>query len=119
MSDDLHTLLDEWKALEAAATEGPWRRVTEPGTNNHALHDARDADVATDYEGVWYDKGDAEFIAASRTLVPRLIAAVEAVLAEERMPDADEWDLWDWGYNAALNTVTDNIRAALIGDDDE
>lgn len=119
MSDELKLLLDEWKALEAAATEGPWRRVTEPGTNNHALHDARGADIATDYEGVWYVKGDAEFIAASRTFVPRLIAAVEAVLGVERIPYSDEGDLWDWGYNAALNNVTDNIRAALIGDNDD
>ena len=111
-TDDLRALLDEWKALSAAATEGPWRRVTEPGTNNHALHDPSDVDIAIDYEGVWYDKGDAEFIAASRTIVPRLIAAVEAVLAEERTPAACEWD---WGYNAALDDVVDLIRAALIG----
>ena len=67
--------------LGEAATEGPWRRVTEPGTKNHALHDARDADIATDYEGVWYNKGDAEFIADARTALPKALAALEAVLA--------------------------------------
>ena len=73
--------LAEMRAIEQAATEGPWRRVTEPGTKNHALHDARDADIATDYEGVWYDKGDAEFIADARSFVPKAIAALDAVLA--------------------------------------
>lgn len=123
--------LDEWKALEAAATPGPWRCVTEPGTNNHALHDARDADIATDYEGVWYDKGDAEFIAASRTLVPRFIAAVEAVLtlAEAWRYKGEYGDgPWQLGEGPdesgqALDEASSQLRAAvhavLIGDNDD
>lgn len=131
MSDDLYALLGEWKALEAAATPKPWRRVTEPGTKNHALHDARDADIATDYEGVWYDKGDAEFIAASRAIVPRLIAAVEAVLtlAEAWRYKGEYGDgPWQLGegpdesgeaLDYAASQLRAAVRSALIGDDDE
>ena len=51
-------------------------------------------------------------------VVPRLVAAVEAVLDKERKPDPDTWDLWDWGYDIALDEVAGLIRAALTGDDE-
>ena len=59
---------------------------------NHALHDARDADIATDYEGVWYDKGDAEFIADARTSLPAAVVALKAVLELHRPVDVEPSD---------------------------
>ena len=92
MSEDLYALLREWKALEAAATPGPWF-----ADGSCLMHDVRHADLDHDFrvsllngtDGVdvpgWCESAaDAEFIAASRTIIPRLIAAVEAVLKVHR-----------------------------------
>lgn len=92
MTDVTRDWIAKCEHLEEAATEGPWRRVTEPGTENHALHDARDADIATDYEGVWYDKGDAEFIADARTSLPAAVVALKAVLELHRPVDVEPSD---------------------------
>lgn len=96
MSDEirtlLRTLLDEWKALHG--------RATTPLSTDTALIAIR-RDAKTDL---------------ARVAVPRLLAAIEEVLAVERMPDYDQWDC---GYNAALDNVMDLIRAELIGGDDD
>lgn len=101
------------RELEQAATEGPWRRVTARGTTNHALHDACDVDIAIDYEGVWYEKGDAEFIADARTSLPLALDVLEKV-AKLHSPIAiyDECDCED---KSTPDHVTDHAMAYDIG----
>lgn len=74
----IDTRLAEIRARVDAATEGPWEVIPTVGN----------AVVADDGDGYWTDvadrietEADAEFIAASRTDLPALLAAVEAVRA--------------------------------------
>jgi hypothetical protein len=61
--------LEEWKRLESAATEGPWK--AEFGNLRYPCQ-AEDAEIVA----------NAAFIAASRTALPALIAEVERLNAE-------------------------------------
>lgn len=83
-TDDLRALLDEWRALETAVTEGPWSATHGPRELPRIWSDAPQFESAEYIAKCAFagDVVDAEFIAASRALVPHLIAAVEAVLAE-------------------------------------
>jgi len=75
--------LAEQKRLAGAATEGPWAwhsRQTVDG-DSWAVFDGKDH-VVTDNRDGWVP--DAEFIAAARESVPRMIAALEAVAALHR-----------------------------------
>lgn len=128
MNDELK-LLGEWKALSAAATEGPWF-----ADGRCLMHDVRYDDFdyrASLLEGTdgvdvtgWCEHwADADFIAASRTIVPRLLAVVEAVLDEHPRYEGDFSDFC--GHCQARGegtwpcpTIT-ALRAVLIGDDDE
>ena len=72
----IETRLAEIRARVENATPGPWE----------AIPTADNAVVADDGDGYWTDvadrietEADAEFIAASRTDLPALLAAVEAV----------------------------------------
>lgn len=140
MDDDLKLLLDRWKDLSAAATEGPWARHSfghggDPEPSTIAIHtgdfdwddlESEDSETAVAWmpgadSHQLYD--DATFIAASRTLVPHLIAAVEAALDEHPRYEGDFSDFC--GHCQARGegvwpcpTVT-AIHAALIGGDDE
>lgn len=79
-TDDLSALLGKWRALESAATRGPWEAVASYVDRVDAA-----ASVAMCVRGNGIaDDPDAAFIAASRTLVPSLITAVEAVLEVHR-----------------------------------
>ena len=142
MDDDLKLLLDGWKDLSAAATEGPWARHAfgcggDPEPSTIAIHtgdfdwddlESEDSETAVAWmpgadSHQLYD--DATFIAASRTLVPHLIAAVEAVLELHQANPAPK----SWGVGAEVcggcggdefvpypcPTVT-AIHAALIGE---
>lgn len=113
MTDFTHDWIVRREQLEEAATEGPWRCVTEPGTKNHALHGASGVDIATDYEGVWYVKGDAEFIADARTALPAALAALRAVLEEEGPRATGDYSEYSDGYHAALDACREAIEAAL------
>lgn len=84
MSDRAAEFLAEQKRLAEAATEG-WH-IFETSWDRNALGVENDAD-----EMVFWEVGggitvayphDAEFIAAARSSVPKLIAAVEAALSE-------------------------------------
>lgn len=81
--------LAEQKRLADAATEGPW--IADPPNQWGDDDDTPQSTVRQFDSGsiTWDDHGgevfkpeDAEFIAASRTAVPRLVAAIEAVYAE-------------------------------------
>lgn len=127
MTTNTAEFLQEQKRLAEAATEGPWFQ----GRDERAYENAREVyskrepeesgshDIAT---FTWSD-ADAEFIAAARSSVPKLIAAVEAVMAlrdlVSRPGDAPHVLSTIAGYNRALTVVRAAIEAALIGGEGE
>ena len=107
--------MDQAGALAEAATEGPWVSdwETDPFTYNPcvlsgvaSIADAGPeqwvAECSPEHEN---GRADAAFIAAARTLVPQLIAALRAVEAE--CARADE----NYGHDAGV-TTSDAIRSA-------
>ena len=68
--------IQQWADLANAATEGPWTTAS----SGSRVQNAWAEDIGNDNEGVWFDPDDAEFIAASRTAVPKMAAALQAVL---------------------------------------
>ena len=83
MTADPTRILDEIQARADAATEGPWTwaaRTTADG-DEWAVFDGGDSALAANRDG-WAP--DAAFIAAARTDVPRLVAALRAVLEEHK-----------------------------------
>lgn len=83
---DVTTLLAGIKTLEEAANDGPWFAVRYY-IGSGEDHSDPDAEIATAGS-----KADAAFIAAARTDVPRLVAALEAV-AGLHTPF-----VWDFGF---------------------
>lgn len=85
MSDHTRDLLAELRQRCDAATPGPWW-WDQRGDLRPTPHDEYGLDCIIGWDAIEENPvlsdGDAAFIAASRTIVPRLIAAVEAVLAE-------------------------------------
>lgn len=105
----IESRLAEIRARAENATEGPWEVIPTVGN----------AVVADDGDGYWTDvadrietEADAEFIAASRTDLPALLAAVEAVTKR-----ADRWtsldrpagDDFHEGFNAGLKFAAGHI----------
>lgn len=90
MADDLASALDGIRAIEQAATRGPWQAVRgtwEAGETFPAVI-SRDGDPAKAEtwlmaagRGSMDPESNAAFTAMARTAVPRLLAAVEAALA--------------------------------------
>jgi hypothetical protein len=90
MADDrLAVELAAIRERERAATRGPWegeddedcwRLFGATGTGLHPLQILKAPKHGTPYAEYWPRKNDAEFIAHARSDVPRLLAAVEAVL---------------------------------------
>lgn len=83
MTPDPTRILDEIQARADAATEGPWTWAahTTADGDEWAVFDGGDSALAANRDG-WAP--DAAFIAAARTDVPRLVAALRAVLEEHR-----------------------------------
>lgn len=103
--------LDRADALAAEATEGPWALVlawdSEYGTN-YGVDGAPIEDPCRVMRGGMEE--DAEFIAASRALVPAMSAALRAVLKACDDSDAAEY------YRGILITVIRQlITDALVG----
>ena len=133
-TDDLRTLLDEWRAIAAAATPGPWW-WDQRGDLRPTPHDEYGLDCIIGWDAIGetpdLSDGDAAFIAASRSALPRLIAAVEAVLtlAEAWRYKGEYGDgPWQLGegpdesgqaLDDASSQLRTAIRAALIGDGDD
>lgn len=136
-TDDLRTLLDEWKAMEAAATPGPWEADGGEISQHWSLPEPWQRVVQTDVACMSYCYGgtsagvehtvDAAFIAASRTVIPRLIAAVEEaqdmIAAMEsrghRLHLHDHTRATGTALIDAAYALRTAIHAALIGDDHE
>ena len=82
MMPDLTDLLDEIQARADRATEGPWDAYSVPASRGEAGYSAvgvSDTEVQVTRDvGGWFD---ADFIARARDDVPRLVAALRAVLA--------------------------------------
>lgn len=79
MPDPTEQMAD-WKTKTDAATEGPWQY--EHGYESWVRADAargRNNESGLVCEGAW--EGDAAFIAMSRSAFPKLLSAVESVLA--------------------------------------
>lgn len=110
MTDNIRTLLDDWKALADAATPGPWacKIAVDPLGERGTV----DADMA--------------FIAASRTIVPRLLAAIEGVQERIAITEREGHHLRLHDHTRATGTALIDaayalrtaIRSALIGGDD-
>jgi hypothetical protein len=97
--------LAEVKARAEAATDGPWdiehgRLWTDPG-------DAAWAEQIAVFTGSRAWMSDAEFIAAARTDVPKLVAALEAVL---RLIETEPWDPEE---QDAVSAIRNAITSAL------
>jgi len=81
----------EWLArahtVTDAATKGPWEAVG-PYIDAPAFEDGIFAEVNMDQDGSDDERApiDAAFIAASRTMLPAAVAAIEAVLALHERP---------------------------------
>lgn len=93
---DPHETLARIRAQAAAATEGPWRHVSifeEGGFVED--DDGRDIFrwIEDDAGTICATDPDAEFIAASRTTVPALVDALEAVLKVHRPDHVESRDL--------------------------
>ncbi|MDQ2782222.1 MAG: hypothetical protein M3Y26_06760 [Actinomycetota bacterium] len=77
-------------ALSEAATPGPWTLHEGPeydGADGEVPIDGawwvdHDGWIDLDDAGNYFTKSDAEFVAAARTLVPELLAALDRVTAE-------------------------------------
>ena len=72
----------EMRAIEQAATEGPWEAEYSREQGNCVIpHDAASTREAVATTRLYHQIGDAEFIAAARTFVPKALSAFDAVLA--------------------------------------
>lgn len=71
---DLSKKLSDIRAIAERASEGPWRKKGVHVYNSRGL-------VASGAK-IYPSSGDAEFIAASRDLVPSLVAALEKAVAD-------------------------------------
>lgn len=91
-TDDVEALLGEVEARANAATEGPWKRWEGPGGGpglnivgaDASLVACADGSVGRDDAWLPHVEPNAAFIAAARTDVPRLVAALRmALLCDE------------------------------------
>ena len=85
-TDELAALLAGWREAGQAATEGPWstQKAVIAGIGGAYVIEHGEAEIAlVDCAGDLrpeQELADAEFIVTARTAMPRLVAAVEAVL---------------------------------------
>ncbi|MGW6658893.1 hypothetical protein [Rhodococcus sp. NPDC055024] len=88
--------VEHTKALEAAATPGPW--VARPSPMGAMLPDevfASGESFGRNVPAECHQREDAEFIAHARTAVPALVAAVERVQAQvdKALEILEEYDI--------------------------
>lgn len=119
--------LDRMEELEQAATEGPWDSYRpNPAYRIYELCSTTPQGLNETLAEVsgYNASADAEFIAAARTSVPRMIAALEAVTAlydalpKWAEPDNLPADEHDVGYHDGLAAAIRAIEAALGGEGD-
>ena len=108
-------MLDKLKALEAAATPGPWPvgfifwslRQVEKSCNDTVYSHMDGAELSDDESGRCPSKTDAPLIAAARNALPDLIAVAQKLDIWVRSLDAHYRD------DDERNPVPDFIRDAL------
>lgn len=114
---DARTYLAGIKERAAAATAGPWFAEGENSTGARTVYyvfhngDTPDRDKIADSWGP-----DAEFIAHSRTDVPKLIAALEAVwvLADEHDAECQRIGDLSWVPSGRIRkAITEALEASL------
>ena len=118
---DLTNLLATMRGRAEAATEGPWE-TTASLYPDETLHDhvTQSADIENDIcETPRTPQGieDAEFIAHARTDVPRLLAALEGVLAlayEFVSEITDEIGVEEETMDMMRDEAAKRIRAAVV-----
>ncbi len=94
--------LDELKALEAAATPGPWEYAHGNVIDHWELWNPKTSEyVVQDDSGVEPRTEDLALIAAARTMLPRLIAVAEAAAWAQRVGAGYDDDC-DQALRAAL-----------------
>lgn len=137
MTADIDRLLDAMQARCDAATEGPWEASVGEISQSWERPEPWKPIVSTDVSCMGYcyggsaagveEEADAEFIAAARTDLPRLIAAVRAVLeVHERIPSGSDYlvdlcscqDLYTEEEGWPCRTVTALTAALKEADDD-
>jgi len=116
--DEVSATLAGIRAIEQAATEGPWEMHSHaPSYATRVFdiwHDEQDAYIAQDC----LTEADAAFIVTARTAVPRLVAAVEAVLeaAETwRALAGDSASPFDIAIASCAKQVRGRVTAELAG----
>ena len=109
----IDTRLAEIRARVDAATEGPWSVYRGDRIGTYVTRPDL-AGVAREWSLTWSD-ADAEFIAASRTDLPALLAAVEAVDRLISPWEASEVEAHSPGavFHAALQFAAHHVRDAL------
>lgn len=121
------TAADRLAQIEAradAATTGPWSHCLDELRNRTAVHRIGSSEVNADVAFTYRDRDgrgpgmqDAEFIAHARTDVPRLVAALRAVLdvcdglEEAHRVNPDQ--AFEFGLEEAAHQVRNAIEAAL------
>lgn len=119
MSDKkLAAVLDEIRGREQATARGPWMVTAKASEDSPVIYVAGPVENSAHvlFEADWGSKNDAEFIAAARADVPRLLAALDGVL-KRHAPDRDE-SSWcaACGFSYPCMTVRD-ISRHLLGED--
>ena len=108
MTDDLASTLAGWSQITRAATIGPWEKL--------GFDDIWSQPAGRHVAETMNREADAEFIVTARTAMPRLLAAVKAVLkAADRLDSGRE----PYGHlvnrHEAADAFRETIRAALSG----
>lgn len=118
---DTNTLRREAMEALAGTTEGPWWFDNNDGYGSNNVHAQHGDDIGA-YEvvaGIHGDSAEAEanahFIAASRTLVPQLVAALEAAEADLARVTAER-DAARAGEDELATTAAPYISPVQNGD---
>ena len=118
----LPAALEEWHQIEQAATKGPWgTNATQDDTPVVCIDGPVPGSATVLFEADWGTKADARFIVTARTAMPRLLAAVEAVLelADKLPPQAPPSSALEedrmWIRQECADMIREAITAALSG----
>ena len=109
--------LADWKAKTDAATEGPWEPVDAFSLTAPSQIDGF-AFPMERQEDEWEIERNREFIATARTAMPRLMAAVESVLAVCDKADDQMGMSPNWMGLIDPDVIREAITDALGGGDD-
>jgi len=109
-------LLAKWSAITEAAVSEPWEAHSHgqrPARIHDIWHDELDCYIARDV----LTEADAIFISAARTAMPRLLAAVEAVLEVAGDLDSEPHTCRAGCTARAVKLIRETITDTLSGKD--